>query len=467
MSDDFEITIIGDEMHEQLPTETPRILNESHRVWGDPAQEIVRILFGPEAYRDIDEHAHSTLRNEVGGLLLGRAYTAPDMPQLVFVEAIASVRAYNTEASATHVKFDPETWSMMLKEKDEKHPDLRIVGWYHTHPNMSVFVSGYDIDAHRQFPEPWHIALVVAPQMDRSHTTGGFFIPDARNRLRRVDGFYELLDGGSTISWMSPIEPRLIVSSGIREDVSSAPSPVVTSKSSVKERFIWLGAATLALGIFGFVVFFFQQKENNQQFNATLTHLSGQVILLMGEQTATAEALQQRTATATLPATPIGIARRELPVYSGPSITFPLVHTLEVGQQFIIRGISPDAIWYWVSVPSEVEYGWVTTSRIMIDFLGNPSDIVIVTLTSSPTPTSVETATSTITPTAIPTATDTPTTTNTPVDTPSPSPSINSPLPPSGTTDVPESFTTVSSTDSSPNFDTQLETLTPDKHCSH
>ena len=52
----------------------------------------------------------------------------------------------------------------MTRDICEQFPDELIVGWHHTHPNLRVFLSGYDLFIHRHFfPEPWQIAMVVDP----------------------------------------------------------------------------------------------------------------------------------------------------------------------------------------------------------------------------------------------------------------------------------------------------------------
>ena len=85
---------------------------------------------------------------------------------------------------------------------DEKYPEDAIVGWYHTHPYMGVFLSQYDTWLHDHFfPEPWQVALVIEPHSE----AGGFFIRPARGSLDAIQyfGFYELDDnaGPSIVHW--------------------------------------------------------------------------------------------------------------------------------------------------------------------------------------------------------------------------------------------------------------------------
>jgi hypothetical protein len=76
-------------------------------------------------------------------------------------------------------------------EMDEHYPDKQIVGWYHTHPGMGVFLSSYDAWLHHHFfPEPWQVALVIDPLSP----AGGFFIRQVDGTLDpgRYFGFHEL-----------------------------------------------------------------------------------------------------------------------------------------------------------------------------------------------------------------------------------------------------------------------------------
>ena len=50
------------------------------------------------------------------------------------------------------------------REHDETYPDLKMVGWYHSHPGFGVFLSGHDLFIHRNFfTAPWQVAFVTDP----------------------------------------------------------------------------------------------------------------------------------------------------------------------------------------------------------------------------------------------------------------------------------------------------------------
>jgi proteasome lid subunit RPN8/RPN11 len=85
---------------------------------------------------------------------------------------------------------------------EEKFPDKELVGWYHTHPRMGLFLSSHDIFLHNNFfPKPWQVALVVEPHSN----VGGFFIKDKNGEMdaRHHFGFYEIISGSerSLVHW--------------------------------------------------------------------------------------------------------------------------------------------------------------------------------------------------------------------------------------------------------------------------
>jgi proteasome lid subunit RPN8/RPN11 len=143
------------------------------------------IFIKKSVYQDIDAHAESDTRREVGGVLLGGYYHC-DNSSTTFIEIQGSIAARHTDSGSAHLTFTHETWNEINRIKDEKYPDLNIVGWYHTHPSMGIFLSGHDTFIQTQFfNEEWHVAYVVDPVY---HKRGFFQLRD--ERVVKCDGFY-------------------------------------------------------------------------------------------------------------------------------------------------------------------------------------------------------------------------------------------------------------------------------------
>ena len=115
-------------------------------------------------------HPDSVEVTEVGGVLIGNVYKDTEGP---FLEVAAAIVGEHTRNQGTQMTFTPETWAHVNRVKDERYPQLRIVGWYHTHPRFGIFLSDMDKFIHQShFPQPWTAALVIDPIQE----TEGFFI---------------------------------------------------------------------------------------------------------------------------------------------------------------------------------------------------------------------------------------------------------------------------------------------------
>ena len=111
---------------------------------------------------------------EVAGILLG---TRSEDNQFIRVSHIAI--AQDEDSSPVHFKFTYSVWDDLIDQMEslsrEAGTELLLVAWYHTHPNMSVFLSRYDLRTHRDFDRPYQFALVLAPQRGTEQTSVGFF----------------------------------------------------------------------------------------------------------------------------------------------------------------------------------------------------------------------------------------------------------------------------------------------------
>ena len=98
---------------------------------------------------------------EVGGLLVGRECEDEAGVYLLVAGAIPARQARSTSMSVT---FTHQTWNQLSAEKASRYPEQAIVGWYHTHPGLGVFLSEHDLFIHRNFfADSTHIAVVIDP----------------------------------------------------------------------------------------------------------------------------------------------------------------------------------------------------------------------------------------------------------------------------------------------------------------
>lgn len=165
------------------------------------ARPLVKVFLSQSAFCRISLHSTSEMDDEVGGALVGLWCLDRDSgEQFVVVQTMLPARY--TRQGSVYLTFTQDTLVDFNDEIEQRHAGKRIVGWYHTHPRMGIFLSHYDTWLHNNFfPEPWQVALVVEP-----HTSvAGFFVRRDDNALdpTRYFGFYELNGnmGRSMINW--------------------------------------------------------------------------------------------------------------------------------------------------------------------------------------------------------------------------------------------------------------------------
>lgn len=149
----------------------------------------VQILVFGDVFRDIQEHASTDLEKEVAGFLLGSVRDADGAGRsLVTIEA--TVTAKHVVTGPTHVEFSHRTWTELHREREEDFGNLPVVGWYHTHPSLGIFLSRYDVFIHQGFfTRASDIALVLDPVQ---HHAGFFAWAGKELDPHRYKGFLEL-----------------------------------------------------------------------------------------------------------------------------------------------------------------------------------------------------------------------------------------------------------------------------------
>jgi len=161
----------------------------------------VKVFLTQPAFARIRVHTVGELVNEVGGVLVGQWYFDEAIDeQFVVVEHVIPARY--TRQGPVNLTFTQDSLVHFHNTIERCYPGRCIVGWYHTHPRMHVFMSHYDTFLHQSFfPEPWKVALVVEPHS----STAGFFIRQTSGILdpMRYYGFYELNGalGHSLVHW--------------------------------------------------------------------------------------------------------------------------------------------------------------------------------------------------------------------------------------------------------------------------
>jgi proteasome lid subunit RPN8/RPN11 len=99
-------------------------------------------------------------RLEVMGFLLGDVRSWKGFVYTV----VRDVGTTGLRSSSSKVKFDPDGLPSLFHQLDVSGFDYVLVGWYHSHPGHTCFLSRTDLLTQRSmFNEPYHVALVIDP----------------------------------------------------------------------------------------------------------------------------------------------------------------------------------------------------------------------------------------------------------------------------------------------------------------
>jgi proteasome lid subunit RPN8/RPN11 len=186
MSDDIQF---GD-VEEVQPEKNLRPDRNRHFAvvaYGKPSERDLPIFVDLDVLLDMEAHAASDKTVELGGVMLGGHYH--DENGQPFVVVTDTLRAEHYESTKGSFKFTHETWETISRQRDEFPPELQMAGWYHTHPDWGVFLSGMDMFiCDNFFNKMLDVAYVIDPcRLDRA-----FFQWTGKpsERIRRTGGFY-------------------------------------------------------------------------------------------------------------------------------------------------------------------------------------------------------------------------------------------------------------------------------------
>jgi len=135
------------------------------------AHKNVQLFVAESAIHTLKSHLFQDISRETGGILVGNV-SVDSQENIYYTEITGAITAPTTIGNRSTFRFTPNCWTAIFKEQKEFYPQTQIVGWYHSHPNFGVFLSGVDLETqHDCFNQPWHIAVVYDPIRDEI----GFF----------------------------------------------------------------------------------------------------------------------------------------------------------------------------------------------------------------------------------------------------------------------------------------------------
>ena len=198
----------------------------------------LRICWSTKSRLQVLQHAYQTPEIEVGGVLLGNVYRSTDVGGVQdlptdFIEIIEALQAPQTTAKVGSFNFPPEVWAQLNSTRDtliqngRLHPTTNIIGWYHTHPGHSVFLSPQDLFIHNNFfSRDFQIALVVDPQ----NHYGAFFVDSDR-----LNGPYKSYDFDWDLQIVSLHAMPIVPGQDIDQVEPAVVEPAVTPNIAISE----------------------------------------------------------------------------------------------------------------------------------------------------------------------------------------------------------------------------------------
>jgi len=97
---------------------------------------------------------------EVMGFLLGEVCRWKGQVYSIVRDVVTT----ELKSSSSKVRFDPKAFPKLFAELDESGFDYILVGWYHSHPGHTCFLSRTDLETQKtMFDQPYHAALVIDP----------------------------------------------------------------------------------------------------------------------------------------------------------------------------------------------------------------------------------------------------------------------------------------------------------------
>ena len=207
------------------------------------------VIVSQEVLLKVNEHVAQSLDRELGGFLLGNRYRCPSTSRdYVIIDQYSPAKF--TESNEIRLAFTHEAWAQLSDELSGKFLGKLLIGWYHSHPRMDVFLSNHDMEIQNErFSQPWNVALVLEPE---KHRGGSFCSRDGRVKPHTPVIFFELLERNSrnsVLAWenYTALDPSTsaapvlsetntaILSTSPPEEMPVAPT-VVSKKAPVKEK---------------------------------------------------------------------------------------------------------------------------------------------------------------------------------------------------------------------------------------
>lgn len=144
----------------------------------------LKIFIRQDVLMEVDEYLSSDTNNELGGVLAGDVCVNEDGKKFIVIDG--KIIAKHTNSSLSRLTFTHDTWEYINEILEKDFPDKKILGWFHSHPGHTVFLSSFDIFIQENF---FNMDYMVAYVFDPTIKDRGFFNWNEK-KIVKSHGFY-------------------------------------------------------------------------------------------------------------------------------------------------------------------------------------------------------------------------------------------------------------------------------------
>lgn len=209
--------------------------------FGDEKNENdLKIFILQETLDEVDDYLSGDLNNELGGVLLGDVCVNKNKEKFILINEL--IIAKHSNSSLSRLTFTHDTWDYINEVREKDYPDKKILGWFHSHPGHTVFLSNYDIFIQENF---FNMYYMVAYVFDPTIKDRGFFLW-RDNKVVKAGGFYEY-------GFVETNESNEVIKLNSSEDLMNS-----TDNAGLKKRnFEFKGAVTIGLLLLTLLILLF------------------------------------------------------------------------------------------------------------------------------------------------------------------------------------------------------------------
>lgn len=146
----------------------------------------IDVEISPLTFAKIIDWTSSNTEREIGGYLVGKIIE----DKVMITDAIYAT----ADSNPTFVSFDNMLQFKIIEELEKKGSDCTILGWYHTHPGMGLFLSGTDIATQKIYQAllPEAVALVCdgnafSKTREQKDFKAQFFRVDKNDKSQKIN----------------------------------------------------------------------------------------------------------------------------------------------------------------------------------------------------------------------------------------------------------------------------------------